>query len=57
MLFAEWNLEDAKKGWYEDGQENEKLEIARKALAKGLSPEFVHEITGLDMESIKRLNQ
>jgi predicted transposase/invertase (TIGR01784 family) len=33
----------------------EKLEIARNALAKGLSVELVHEITGLDIETIQHL--
>ena len=32
-----------------------KLEIARKALVKGATPEFVQEITGLSAEIIKRL--
>ena len=61
MLLAEWNLEDAKKVWYEDGQEDgreeEKLQIARNALDKGSSPEFVHEITGLNMETILGLKR
>ena len=62
MLLTDWNLEDAKKVWYEDGREEglevgrkEKLEIARNALAKGLTAELVHEITGLDIETIKSL--
>ena len=33
----------------------EKLEIARKALAKGSPVDFVHDITGLDIETIKQL--
>ena len=31
------------------------VEIARNALAEGLTPEFVQEITGLDLETIKGL--
>ena len=34
---------------------NEKLTIARNALAKGSTPEFVHEITGLSLEEIAKL--
>ena len=63
MLLTDWNLEDAKKVWYEDGMEDgiekgreeEKLEIARNALAKGSTHEFVHEITGLDWPTIQSL--
>jgi len=55
MLFTEWNLEDAKKVWYEDGLEEGKLKIARNLLAKGSTPEFVRDITGLDLETISGL--
>jgi predicted transposase YdaD len=34
----------------------EKFEIARNALAKGISIEMIHDITGLDMETIQGLN-
>jgi predicted transposase YdaD len=52
---TEWNLEDAQQVWFEDGRENEREEIARNALIKGASIEFVHDITGLDIEAIKSL--
>jgi len=59
MLLTEWNLEDAKKVWYEDGledgREEGREEIARNALAEGASIEFIHKITGLDMGTIKSL--
>jgi hypothetical protein len=35
--------------------ETAKESIARNLLAKGSTPEFVHDITGLDMETIKNL--
>ena len=67
MLFTEWNMEDAiavarEDGW-EDGREEgmekgrfgEKIEIARNLLAKGSTLEFVQDITGLDMETVKSL--
>jgi predicted transposase/invertase (TIGR01784 family) len=38
------------------GRENEKHKIARNLLAKGSTPEFIQEITGLDMETIQGLN-
>ena len=59
MLITEWNLEDAKAVWYEEGLEKGREEgmetAARNALAKGLPVEMIHEITGLDIEAIKRL--
>jgi len=36
-------------------RERNSSEIARNALSKGLTPELVHEITGLDLETIKDL--
>ena len=67
MLYREWNWDDAfavgRKEAREDGIEegmekgraNEKLEVARNLLAKGSTPEFVHDITGLDIEIVKNL--
>jgi len=59
MLYTEWNWDDALAVRYEEGQEdgrvNEKLEIARNLLAKGSTFEFVHDITGLDLETIENL--
>ena len=40
----------------EEGREEEKISIARNLLAKGSSPEFVQEITGLEPEVIRELN-
>jgi predicted transposase/invertase (TIGR01784 family) len=55
MLMTEWNLDDAKQVWYEDGLQDGKEEIARNALAEGASIGFVQKITGLDTEKIKGL--
>jgi len=71
FLFQEWNWDDAlavrfeegmeqgreegrEEGW-EQGRSDEKFEIARNALAKGLTPEFVQEITGLDLDTLMGL--
>jgi hypothetical protein len=59
MLTTEWNIEDAKKVWYEEGRE-EGLEkglekVARNALAQGVSPELIRTITGLDIEAINSI--
>jgi hypothetical protein len=52
MLLTEWNLDDAKVAWREEAREETQEEIARNALAEGLSIETVQKITGLNMETI-----
>jgi hypothetical protein len=59
MLTDEWNWDDAlavryEEGW-EGGREEGREEIARNALAEGATIEFVQNITGLDLETIKTL--
>ena len=63
MLFTEFNLDDAIAVAREEGREDgleegiteANLKIARNLLAKGSTPEFVHEITGLDLDTIKEI--
>jgi predicted transposase/invertase (TIGR01784 family) len=65
MLMTEWNWDDAfavqreegREEGLERGREEGKEEIARNALAKGASLEFVREITGLDIDTVTRLSQ
>ena len=38
-----------------EGQQEKTLQIARNLLAEGSTPEFVAEITGLDLDTIKKL--
>jgi predicted transposase/invertase (TIGR01784 family) len=60
---SEWNLEDALIVEREEGREEAlaegiekgRFEVAKNAIAKGASIEFVQEITGLDIETIKNL--
>jgi hypothetical protein len=56
MLMTEWNMDDALAVRYEEGREEGweegREEVARNALANGLSPDFIHKITGLDLETI-----
>jgi predicted transposase/invertase (TIGR01784 family) len=56
MLMTEWNMDDAKQVWYEEGIEKGMETAARNALAKGISIEVIHDITGLDPETIKRMS-
>ncbi|MDR1870073.1 MAG: Rpn family recombination-promoting nuclease/putative transposase [Treponema sp.] len=59
MLYTEFKLDDALAVRYEegleDGQQEKTLEIARNLLAKGSTPDFVRDITGLDLETIREL--
>jgi hypothetical protein len=59
MLMTEWKLEDAlvveREEGRERGLEEGRIEIAKAALAKGMSPETVSGITGLDIETLKKL--
>jgi hypothetical protein len=48
MLYTEWNLDDA----LAVAREEEREDVARSALAEGLSPELVQKITGLDVDTI-----
>ena len=65
MLLTEWNTEEAKEVWFEEGWEEglergrekgreEGLEVVvRNALEEGATLEFVRKITGLDMDAIR----
>jgi len=57
MLMTEWNMDDALAVRYVEGQENEREKIARNALAKDIPLETIHEITGLDLETIRKLQE
>ena len=55
MLITEWNTDEAKKVWYEEGREERDEEIVKNALAKGYPLDTIHDITGLDMETIRNI--
>jgi predicted transposase/invertase (TIGR01784 family) len=63
MLYAEYSFEEEAEVIREEflergmerGREEEKLIIAKNLLTKGLTFEFVHEITGLSLDEIKDL--
>jgi hypothetical protein len=60
FLYAEYDPEVemrvVREEALEEGMEKEKLIIAKNLLAKGSTPEFVHEITGLALERIKEID-
>lgn len=49
------SLDTAKQEGKEEGREEREAEIAKKALAKGLSIDDIIDLTGLSREQIKRL--
>ena len=61
MLYTEWNLDDAKQVWYEEGMEKGmekgmergRETIAQNALADGLPLDVISRITGLDTAAIQ----
>ena len=57
MLMTEWNWDDALAVQYKEGMEYKQEEIAKNALAKGLSIEVIHDITGLDDAAIRKLQE
>ena len=63
LMITEWNLEEVLTIRFEDGieigreegREENRKEVARKALENGATIEFIHNITGLDIEAIMSL--
>jgi predicted transposase/invertase (TIGR01784 family) len=63
MLYAEYSFEEeaavireeAREEGREEGREEWNLIIAKNMLSKGSTPQFVHEITGLTLEEIKKI--
>ena len=59
MLALEWNLDDAKQAWFEDGVERgmeQGIEtIALNMLRMGMTVDKIHEATKLSPERIKKL--
>jgi len=59
MLYEEFTVEEIAdiraKEAYEEGREEEKIQIAKNMLSEGLSADFIQKITGLDSDIIKAL--
>ena len=60
LVYAKWEgekrgiMKGIKQG-IEEGTKEKSIEIARIALVKGASIEFIREITGLDIETIRNI--
>lgn len=48
-------LRNEREEGHNEGRMESKIEIARNALAEGSSVEFIHKITGLDLDTIQRI--
>jgi len=57
MLMTEWNWDDALAVRYDEGREKERLIIARNLLSEGSSLEFIQKITGVDLDTLKDLQE
>ena len=59
MLTMEWDINEARQAWreegLEEGREEGRDEVALKMLRKGFSPEEIHDITELPIEKINQL--
>jgi len=59
MLLMEWDTEEAKKVWFEEGleegMEKGREEIALNALAEGVPIELIKKISGFDEEALKNI--
>jgi predicted transposase/invertase (TIGR01784 family) len=55
MLYTEFNMEDAKSVWLEEGMEKGISQTARAMLAEGMSLDWIAKITGLSKDEIANL--
>jgi len=55
MLLMEWDTEEAKVVWREEGREEGREEVARNALIEGVPFELIKKISGLDEEALKHI--
>ena len=53
--FMEAMAQEAREMGHAEGKIEERLEVARNALAEGVSIDLIQRITGLDSETIKNL--
>jgi len=57
MMGFIWDENIAMEVEREEAQEIERERIAMKALAKGIPLDVIHDITGLDLEAIRSLQE
>ncbi|MBR4382194.1 MAG: hypothetical protein IKP64_01420 [Selenomonadaceae bacterium] len=61
MLALEWNIDDAKQAWFEEGMERgieqERENFAVKLIRRGRPFDEIHELTELPLQHIQKLAQ
>ena len=50
-------LAEGRAEGHAEGREQERIEIARNALEKSFPIDVIHELTGLDLETLKNLQK
>ena len=55
ILNREWNWDDAKEVWQEEGAEDMQEKIAENLFKNGMSNEFIFENTGLSKDKIEKI--
>ena len=48
---------EGRKEGLEEGRKEERIAIAKNALANGLTIETIHKLTGLDIDNIRKLDK
>ncbi len=57
MLALEWNLDDAKQAWFEEGMEKGRESVAVKLIRMGLQFADIQKATDLPIQYIRQLAQ
>jgi hypothetical protein len=56
MLTVEWDINEAKKVWWEEAQEEEKLETVIRMKNKGFADDVIADVTELPVEKIREIH-
>ena len=54
-FYGNWNIKLKRDEAFADGIEQRNYDIAKKLLATGANTNYIHEITGLSINDIKKL--
>ena len=55
MIFTEFNLEEAKEVWFEEGMEKGMEKMTRGLLANGVPPDVIAKSSGLSLNYVKSM--
>ena len=54
-MTLETAIDEAREEGLEQGRNEERLQLIRKMISRGMSPELISEMTGLSIEEIKSM--